>query len=193
MECGLPDYTCVKDTGMAIVSTNPLVNGLSGMLGKTLVFKTFHGKTIVSSRPRPPRKESARQKENRSKFKQASAWARHILLDPKQKAYYQQKARQLLLPNAYTAAIADYMRKPVIKAITRHAEMQTYSVLKKDFKLKRIVLEINRNAETGASMDVPLLPDGSGVIQLKIAELPTARLTITDMTGQVFIMEQLVK
>jgi hypothetical protein len=39
----------------------------------------------------------------------------------KLKLYYAQKARQLKLPNAYTAAITDYLRKAKVKAFTRSA------------------------------------------------------------------------
>jgi hypothetical protein len=35
------------------------------------------------------------------------------------KSYYKQKARQLKLPNAYTAAITDYLRRAKVRAVTR--------------------------------------------------------------------------
>jgi hypothetical protein len=128
---------------MAIVSTNPLINGLSGMLGRTLVFKTIYGKTIVASRPRPPKTQSESQKANRSKFRDASRWARAVLHDAKQKAYYQKKAKQLNLPNAYTAAITDYMRKPVVTKVNAKAGKPTYTVQKKDFALKNVTAQLN--------------------------------------------------
>ena len=81
------------------------------MLGGTLVFKILRGKTIVTSRPRSPKTESEQQRKNRAKFKQGSIWAKTILLDEQKKAYYKQQAKKLGLPNAYTAALADYMRK----------------------------------------------------------------------------------
>jgi len=94
---------------MARVATNPLLNGLSGRLGKSLVFKMLRGKIIVASRPSPPTKESAQQRRNRNKFKQASAWAKAELLNTMTKEYYTMRAKKLKLPNAYTAAIKDYM------------------------------------------------------------------------------------
>jgi hypothetical protein len=108
-----------KNRVMAIVTTNPIVNGLSGMLGQTLVFKILRGKTIVASRPRPAKTQSEQQRQNRSKFRQAATWAKTMLHDPQQKTYYQQQAKKLKLPNAYTAAITDYMRKPQLKEISR--------------------------------------------------------------------------
>jgi hypothetical protein len=96
---------------MAKVTSNPLVSGLSGMLGGTLVFKMLRGKTIVTSRPRPPKIESEQQRQNRAKFKQGAMWAKMVLLDEQKKIYYNEKAKKLGLPNAYTAAVADYMRQ----------------------------------------------------------------------------------
>jgi hypothetical protein len=125
---------------MAFVNTNPLVNGLSGMLGNTLVFKNYYGKTIVASRPRSPKKQSESQKANRSKFRDATLWARAELRDPARKTYYQKKARQLKLPNAYTAAITDYMRKPTVTKATS-ANKTTYTVQKKDFALKQVMAQ----------------------------------------------------
>jgi hypothetical protein len=95
---------------MAKVTSNLLVSGLSGMLGGTLVFKILRGKTIVAGRPRAPNVESEQQLQNRNKFKQGALWAKTILLDAQTKAYYSEQAKKLGLPNAHTAAIADYMR-----------------------------------------------------------------------------------
>lgn len=135
---------------MAIVNTNPLVNGLSGMLGRTLVFKTLYGKTIVASRPRPPKTQSESQKANRSKFRDASRWARATLHDPKRKAYYQKKAEKLNLPNAYTAAIADYMRKPIALKVKALTDKPTYTVFKKDFALKQVTAQLNDGTQIPA-------------------------------------------
>lgn len=39
--------------------------------------------------------------------------------DPALKAYYWRKAQKLKLPNAYTAALTDYMRKGKIESVNR--------------------------------------------------------------------------
>ena len=140
---------------MAFVNTNPLVNGLSGMLGNTLVFKNYYGKTIVASRPRPPKKQSESQKANRSKFRDASRWARAELYYPERKAYYQQKAKQLNLPNAYTAAITDYMRKARVSTVKTKAEKTTYAVYKKDFALKQVTAQLPDGTPIPAKSSAP--------------------------------------
>ena len=83
---------------------------VSGRLGKHLIFKIVHGKTIITSRPITPVAESGRQRANRRKFSKAAKWAQRELLDEGRKAYYNEMARKLRLPNAYTAAVTCYMR-----------------------------------------------------------------------------------
>src|SRR5258708_15481563 len=129
---------------MAILTTNPIVNGFSGMLGKTLVFKTLRGKTILSSKPKPPKTQSAQQRANRSKFRDASCWAKITLLSDPEKSYYQKKAKKMKLPNAYTAAIADYMRSAKVEEISKHdGTVVTYLVYKKDFRLRKVDVSID--------------------------------------------------
>ncbi len=132
---------------MAIVRSNPIVEGLSGMLGRSLVFKTLRGKIILSNRPSPPKKQSELQRANRSKFRSASFWAKSVLLDPVKKEYYQKKAKKLKLPNAYTAAITDYMRTAQVKETDRRKDVITYRVSKRDFDVKKV--EIRKHNQNG--------------------------------------------
>lgn len=133
--------SCWKNKVMATVATNLLVNGLSGKFGNTLMFKTLRGKTIVSAMARKPdkKKESNAQRNTRSTFREATQWAQHILYDPEKKAYYQQRARALKLPNAYTAAITDYMRKVKVKKLVEGKGI-TYAVSKPVFLYKTCAL-----------------------------------------------------
>jgi hypothetical protein len=104
---------------MAIVANNDLTRGLRGRIGKWLVFRVVRGKTIASHAPgKPdPRKQSAAQRQTRSTFREASAWAVRILLDPAKKQYYADIATAQALPNAYTAAVREYMREVAAKRI----------------------------------------------------------------------------
>ncbi|HYG38537.1 MAG TPA: hypothetical protein VD908_07965 [Cytophagales bacterium] len=96
---------------MARLVTNSPLNGLKGVLGKDLVFRQVNGETIVSYNAGYNRKSSSAQKKTRGKFREAAAYSKAQMLIPERKAYYQKVAKKLKLPNAYTAAITEYMRK----------------------------------------------------------------------------------
>lgn len=126
---------------MASVSTNPIMNGLRGTFGNTLVFRQWHGKTLVSPKGRNPnkKKETAAQRNTRTTFKEATEWAQHILLDPQKKEYYKQRAKVLKLPNAYTAAITEYMRKPKVVKLEESSRV-TLVVNKPGFTLQQVAV-----------------------------------------------------
>jgi hypothetical protein len=125
---------------MATVTFNAITKGFTGSIGG-LLFRQIHGKTIVTQKPRLPKKQSELQRANRVKFKNASYWAKVTVRDPEKKAYYARMAKKLKLPNAYTAAICDYMRKGIIKEIdTRQYKGKVGDIIrikaqKKDFSV----------------------------------------------------------
>jgi hypothetical protein len=136
------DAYCFKKS-MAVIQINSVAKGLSGSLGR-LVFRQLRGKTILAGKPDKVTKQSALQRENRVRFKLASAWAKGQMLDADKKAYYWRKAKKLKLPNAYTAAVSDYMRKGEIKEIdTRQYKGNAGDVIrlkirKKDFGVNKV-------------------------------------------------------
>jgi hypothetical protein len=102
---------------MAISKNNVLTKGLSGMVGKTVVFRTWNGKTYLSGSPQKPKTQSPIQKENRLRFKMATHYAKNMMKDPLKKEEYKKLAKKMKLPNAYTAAITEYMRRPEIQLV----------------------------------------------------------------------------
>jgi anti-sigma regulatory factor (Ser/Thr protein kinase) len=112
-------------------SKNPLTKGASGMIGKTVVFRTWNGKTFMYNRPSKPKKQSVLQKENRTKFSRAVAFSRSMMAIPERKAEYAEIAKREKLPNAYTAAVTEYMRKPEIIDIDTSGTDQVKIVAKK--------------------------------------------------------------
>lgn len=50
------------------------------------------------------------------------------------------------LPNAYTAAIADYMRTPSVKQVNAYGDAVTYRVVKKDFALTKAEVTVRRSS-----------------------------------------------
>jgi hypothetical protein len=133
---------------MARSNNNILTKGLSGMIGKQIVFRTWNGKTFISVAPKKPKKQSVVQKENRSKFKRATIYAKSMMKDPIKKAEYKEIAKRLQLPNAYTAAITDYMRNPQIEALDlanysgKADEAIKVTVSKKGFEIQEVEVTV---------------------------------------------------
>jgi hypothetical protein len=151
---------------MARSNNNILTKGLSGMVGKQIVFRTWNGKTFISVAPKKPKKQSAVQKENRSKFKRATIYAKNMMKDAIKKAEYKDIAKKLQLPNAYTAAITDYMRNPQIEAL----DLASYSGMadeeikvtasKKGFEIQ--VVEVTVVDQNGEAIEEGKAEKGSG-------------------------------
>jgi hypothetical protein len=98
-----------------MISRNPLLIGARGGLGKVVVFKQMYGKTVMTNYPRkvtiPREKQSAAQRGTRDNFREAAAYAKHVLKNLAQKKFYEKRKKRLGLYSAYQAAITDYMRK----------------------------------------------------------------------------------
>jgi hypothetical protein len=128
---------------MATIRFNSLVKGVSGSLGNA-VFRQVGKRTILAGKSSSSKPQSEQQRENRMKFRAAAMYSKAMMLDPQKKAYYQQKAKKLKLPNAYTAAIADYMRKGEIKVIDhskyngKAGDVIHIKVYKKDFAVNKV-------------------------------------------------------
>ena len=165
---------------MAIIKNNDMIEGISGMIGRH-VFKQVRGKTIMCSRPPKPCKQSDQQKENRDRFRKASQWAKTILLEPEKKTYYQKKAHKLKLPNAYTAAIADYMRSVKVMRVNQYADKMTFSVYKKDFDVAQVEIVLSKDS---GEKEMRKLPKGESFFWLHPTELNAGVMVmITDAAG----------
>jgi hypothetical protein len=165
---------------MAIIKNNALIDGISGMLDNK-VFKQVRGKTIVCNRPQKPISQSDQQKKNRDRFREASQWAKSILLEPDKKVYYQKKAKKLNMPNAYTAAIADYMRSARVLQVNQYEDKTTFSVYKKDFDVAQVDVLVNKDS---GEIETRSLPKGESYFWLHPAEVHAGVVVmITDAAG----------
>lgn len=101
---------------MAISKNNPIVDGASGRLGNTLVFRKRGNVTIMATRPSVgERVPSEDQMAQRLLFAEASFYAKNVLGDPMLKAEYQAKARGG--QSAYNIAFKDYLTAPVLHQV----------------------------------------------------------------------------
>ena len=94
---------------MARLSSDAIMNGLSGKLGD-LLFRQAYGKTIVQmyQAPRVPRSEL--QLMCNHKMRNAASHVRAALRNPAVKAHYEKKKKRLNVTSAYTAACTDFLR-----------------------------------------------------------------------------------
>ena len=101
---------------MAKLAKDSLLHGLRATIAKDLILRQVNGETIVSYKTSSNKKKkpSALQQFTRSKFSGATLFAKKITRDPEKKEYYSRLAKKMKLPNAYTAAITEYMRKPSV-------------------------------------------------------------------------------
>jgi hypothetical protein len=104
---------------MAKVKNNPLTEGLSGKIGKHLVFRQLRdGRTIVVTRPDfSSRVFSEGQLGHQSRFQQADAYVKVVA---KTQPLYTELAQRTGQP-AYNLALSDWFHAPVVHQVARQA------------------------------------------------------------------------
>lgn len=103
---------------MAIV-TDPALEGLSGMIGRTLVFRMLNERTIVQSAPVRKAPFNEKQQLYQRRFREAMAYARSLFTDPAVKAEYDKRARlKGNNCNAFNVAVAEYFSEHSSKHLT---------------------------------------------------------------------------
>lgn len=168
---------------MATVAFNSITKGFVGSIGG-LLFRQIDGRTIVSKKPRAPRKQSEQQRANRLKFKNASYWAKTILIIPARKEYYKRMAKKLKLPNAYTAAICDYMRKGEIKEIDTRlykgnaGDTILIKTFKKDFSIDTVRVTLRDHGGNVIEMGDAVKKNGFFIYKTSTAPSEKTPLTL---------------
>lgn len=106
---------------MAQVKDNFSIEGISGKIGKQIVFRQVNGKTIIASRPhRKPTTHPTLINQN-NRFRLASTYAKKALADPVLKEEYTAEAKKRGIINPYNMAVSDYMKKPEISQVNTSA------------------------------------------------------------------------
>jgi hypothetical protein len=102
---------------MARVINNPLLQGISGKLGETHVYKRLpNGMTVMANAAAKRRKISKKQKASSERFKEASYYAKVKMADPVMKAEYK-KGVTYNKSSPYRVALTDYLNAPVVHYI----------------------------------------------------------------------------
>lgn len=175
---------------MALVTSDAIVDGFRGKFGKSFVFRTLRDKTFVSHAARKPdkKKETEAQRGTRVTFRKASEWARMILKDPEQKAYYLKRAKVLKLPNAYTAALTDYMRKPKVQKV-QYSNTVSYTVYKPGFTLKDVQVTTAESTEPAKNITISQYKDQWIIKHALDAVRDSVSLVTIDRTGKTRIFK----
>src|SRR6478736_4089505 len=148
-----------------MIATGSLHRGFKGAIGD-LVFRNYYGKTVVSIRPVYKNETNTEARRiARGRFFDATQYASNAMEDPKQKVYYKQKAKQLKLPNAYTAALTDYLRKAKAAAVkpssfaAKKGNVIHIKVTKGVFKINRITAKLyNHDGKILSEQQLTLSP-----------------------------------
>jgi hypothetical protein len=120
---------------------NKLTQGISGMIGKTLVFRRVGNDTIVSAAPAKPKQWSGRQQTLRNRFKQAATYARAQTEQPLMKAAYALSVKDKPTRTAYHAALADFLNPP--EMMLQELNNNSISVLAEDdFRVTRVRIQV---------------------------------------------------
>ena len=101
---------------MAYLNNNPIMAGARGMLGKVVVYRQFRGKTLLCNRPEKRKDITPHQQKMKTRFLEAVAFAKKQVADPVTKALYQ-PGPDSKFTSAYAAALADYLKRPVIEEV----------------------------------------------------------------------------
>jgi len=97
---------------MAKLINNPLMQGASGIIGKTLIFRQMkNGTTVIAMRPKPRTKPiTPAEAATHQRFKEAAHKAKKRAQDPILRAQYLAKAKPG--QSAYLVALTEYLNTP---------------------------------------------------------------------------------
>lgn len=132
---------------MAIVKRNLITTGLSGKLGKNLVFRQRKGKTILSIAAHFTGKRSVAQEQQKDRFKKATLYANIQKHNSELMEEYNKVAKEKGIYSGYNLAVSDYFHPPTIEKVsTRSYHGEIGDIIEiialDDFKVKRVELEI---------------------------------------------------
>jgi len=135
---------------MAIVKRNLITTGLSGKLGKNLVFRQRKGKTILSVVAHFTGKRSVAQEQQKDRFKKATLYANIQKHNPELMEEYNKVAKEKGIYSGYNLAVSDYFHPPTIEKVnTRnyHGEVgdEIEIIAFDDFKVEHVEIEIYHN------------------------------------------------
>ena len=101
---------------MSTIKNNPLLQGVSGMLGDTVVYRKVRGQMQMVNRPARGRKFSEKQEAVKFRFQEATQYARQQLAQEESRALYESRITEQK-HTAHVVAVADYLNAPKVHFI----------------------------------------------------------------------------
>ncbi|MGC3947019.1 MAG: hypothetical protein QM762_21295 [Chryseolinea sp.] len=148
---------------MPILEDNPAMKGASGTLGGALTYRRVGDRTIVAQKGKKREKLSAKQEVQVASFTKASSYAKRALMKPEMKALYERGIdKKKHITNAYTVAIQDFLKPPVIHEIdTKDYSGEAGQLIRvrasDNFKVKSVTVSVanaeGEMVETGEALE----------------------------------------
>jgi hypothetical protein len=157
-----------KSKIMGIVKNNNFTRGISGAVSHDMVFRKYKKKTSVYIKQERTSELSEKETAQRGKFKEGILYAKSAILDPVLKAEYQAVADATDFPNAYTVALADFLKGPEIKQI----DISKYNGAIGD----KILIKATDNFKV-VSVEVIITKQNGSIIEAGLAVLAPSQLT----------------
>ncbi len=163
------------------ISNNTYTEGLSGKVGRNMVFRQRKsGKVILGKRPGPRRTPpTEKQQEIHDRFRMGSMYAKAAMADPARKAAYEAAGNSD--QSAYNLALRDAFRAPVVKAIDtteysgRTGDMIVVRAID-DFKVASVKVSIRK-------ADGSVLEEGKAVLDGNALWVYTAAIPADNISG----------
>ena len=168
---------------MARVKNNLITEGLSGRVGKRLVFRQLRdGSTVLCTAPDfSNRVFSEEQLTHQSRFQKASAYAK---VAAKTQPLYVHVAEQTGQP-AYNIALSDWFHAPVIREITRLAD-RIHVDARDNVLVTKVVITISGEQGQNLKQGEAVRIDGAGwEYTASIPEEGTILVEAFDLAGNV--------
>jgi hypothetical protein len=172
---------------MAIIKENDLTEGMSGKLGKKIVFRVVRGVTVATRRSTSEQVLSEKQVAHRERFARATAYAKAKMQDPVAKAEYQQMAGDKPFSSALSEAVSDYLIPPKILDVRIAAFTgspgSTISVVVSDnlktIRIKITVVGADRIIDAGDTEYRPGIVEWTYVTTQPLPALPGIKIIAT--------------
>jgi hypothetical protein len=188
---------------MGIVKNNNFTRGISGAVSHDMVFRKYKKKTSVYIKTERESELTDKEKAQRSKFVEATIYGKSIKDNPALEAEYKVWADERDLPNAYAAAVSDFLKGPEISLIdtSKYQGAIGDKIIVKatdNFKVVSVEVIITKQdgtmVETGAAVLAAnkLTWDYTVTIAHQIAQGDTVTVIASDLPGNNTIQEQVM-